>query len=722
MIRHREMEEQAARQSAAARGLSFGQFSAGGPGGGDVFGSSATGNDRPWLPRESSTWSNHAVNGDGAAGGGAHQSPWAAPRDSSNNNARHGGGTAPRAPWDESFGSEQIQPIGTPVRARSPINAGPVASEAQDTPGKAGSIEAAAQQQQQQAAVDEDDQVEIAASLSQSTTDPPASEPAESVAAAPDEAAAPPAAAATPPPPSQPQSEDPAPEQDWPQSPSAVEFAAEPEFNSQPAIPAGGAHTAAHDRKGRNAVVSGKHGAEAMGAADTKGASPSTTTSAAAGNVKVVSADQFRKGGRGDGQSQQQQQQPSTSVQTPLSSLLPGAPTSASATPSAKAAPWAQQAEPTQQQSSALSLREIQEAEARQAEAKRAAERAAAAQRRAAAAANGSASPSATKLPTTMSWGLASIPSSAKTAGPGSASGGVSTATGGRESPIATPAPAAWTAGKAAPRKTLTEIQEEERKRAAAQQHLKAAQAAAARKAYAESAARQQQHAGASAAPAPGWSVVGAGGKTSSNAANGGAANANAAATPASPAVRPVARNTASATHIPGVAGAWGATNGNQSNAPGGGGGGAAGSATAAARKATTNAVPTSTSNSSSVGSASTSSTTPSPEFLRYCKEQMRGLSVKVDDFIEMLLSFPLDPSPDVIEIIAESIYANSSTLDGRRLANDFVQKRKMDAGISGGGSADGSGSTSSGGASRGAAASQHGFQQVVKKGGRKRN
>lgn len=45
-----------------------------------------------------------------------------------------------------------------------------------------------------------------------------------------------------------------------------------------------------------------------------------------------------------------------------------------------------------------------------------------------------------------------------------------------------------------------------------------------------------------------------------------------------------------------------------------------------------------------------------------------------------MLLSFPLDPSPDVIEIIAESVYANSSTLDGRRFAADFVAKRKLDA------------------------------------------
>ena len=60
-----------------------------------------------------------------------------------------------------------------------------------------------------------------------------------------------------------------------------------------------------------------------------------------------------------------------------------------------------------------------------------------------------------------------------------------------------------------------------------------------------------------------------------------------------------------------------------------------------------------------------------------------------MEDFVEMLLSFPLDPSPDVVEIIAESVYANSSTMDGRRFAADFVAKRKMDA--QGGGATDAS-------------------------------
>lgn len=45
-----------------------------------------------------------------------------------------------------------------------------------------------------------------------------------------------------------------------------------------------------------------------------------------------------------------------------------------------------------------------------------------------------------------------------------------------------------------------------------------------------------------------------------------------------------------------------------------------------------------------------------------------------------MLLSFPLNPDPAVMEIISDSIYANSPTLDGRRFAQEFCTKRKADA------------------------------------------
>lgn len=44
-----------------------------------------------------------------------------------------------------------------------------------------------------------------------------------------------------------------------------------------------------------------------------------------------------------------------------------------------------------------------------------------------------------------------------------------------------------------------------------------------------------------------------------------------------------------------------------------------------------------------------------------------------------MLLSFPVDPDPSTTEIISDLIYANSTTLDGRRFAAEFVNKRKAD-------------------------------------------
>lgn len=47
---------------------------------------------------------------------------------------------------------------------------------------------------------------------------------------------------------------------------------------------------------------------------------------------------------------------------------------------------------------------------------------------------------------------------------------------------------------------------------------------------------------------------------------------------------------------------------------------------------------------------------------------------------MSMLLSFPMDPDPSTVEIISDLIYANSTTLDGRRFASEFVSKRKADA------------------------------------------
>lgn len=45
-----------------------------------------------------------------------------------------------------------------------------------------------------------------------------------------------------------------------------------------------------------------------------------------------------------------------------------------------------------------------------------------------------------------------------------------------------------------------------------------------------------------------------------------------------------------------------------------------------------------------------------------------------------MLLSFPLDPDPSTVEVIVEMVYGASTTVDGRRFADEFIAKRKVDA------------------------------------------
>ncbi|CAG8628750.1 9785_t:CDS:2, partial [Paraglomus occultum] len=71
----------------------------------------------------------------------------------------------------------------------------------------------------------------------------------------------------------------------------------------------------------------------------------------------------------------------------------------------------------------------------------------------------------------------------------------------------------------------------------------------------------------------------------------------------------------------------------------------------------------------------------PSEDFMKWCRQALRGLTnINSDEFIQMLLTFPLDPPPATIEIIQDSIYTYSPTLDGRRFADEFVKRRKADA------------------------------------------
>jgi PERQ amino acid-rich with GYF domain-containing protein len=89
----------------------------------------------------------------------------------------------------------------------------------------------------------------------------------------------------------------------------------------------------------------------------------------------------------------------------------------------------------------------------------------------------------------------------------------------------------------------------------------------------------------------------------------------------------------------------------------------------------------------------------PTHDFLRWMTGALKGLNKGVDrayvspvlsaclltnasedDIIQMLTSFQLDLDPSTVELIAEMIYANSTTLDGRRFAVEFIAKRNMDA------------------------------------------
>ncbi|KAG0279836.1 hypothetical protein BGZ95_012135 [Linnemannia exigua] len=70
-----------------------------------------------------------------------------------------------------------------------------------------------------------------------------------------------------------------------------------------------------------------------------------------------------------------------------------------------------------------------------------------------------------------------------------------------------------------------------------------------------------------------------------------------------------------------------------------------------------------------------------SEEFLRWCRQALKSLQgVVLEDFIQMLLTFPLNPDPMTIEIIQDSIYANSQSLNGRQFADEFIKRRKADA------------------------------------------
>ena len=91
-------------------------------------------------------------------------------------------------------------------------------------------------------------------------------------------------------------------------------------------------------------------------------------------------------------------------------------------------------------------------------------------------------------------------------------------------------------------------------------------------------------------------------------------------------------------------------------------------------------------------------STPASPELLKWCSEALKGLDVNsewessptcghssgltphtVNDFVQMLLSFPVPIDRSTRELIADSVYSSSRTLDGRYFADAFADKRAAD-------------------------------------------
>ncbi|KAG1757349.1 hypothetical protein EDB19DRAFT_1657020 [Suillus lakei] len=308
---------------------------------------------------------------------------------------------------------------------------------------------------------------------------------------------------------------------------------------------------------------------------------------------------------------------------------IPPAPIPALKSPSPVPKPaWATEDDAKKGKAS-LGLREIQEAEAKKAEARKAAERERLAR------ANVPIPPAVVEeaQPFTASWGLPTSQTGARaTVTP---RGGEAAGTPAANAPV-------WTSTSTAPaKKTMKEIQEEEERRK--KMGLKDSMAAAAaRRGYAETTFKVVPSAQATGGA---WTTVGANGKTN-------------APVPIPAAPTPVPARPAAAPSV------------------------------------STQAVPTPRPNGITVRSVSqtvpkATAATPSRvddtpvtsthDFFKWLSDTLKGLnhSVNLEDITQMLLSFPLDPDPSTSEIISDLIYANSTTLDGRRFAAEFVKRRR---------------------------------------------
>ncbi|EGG03780.1 uncharacterized protein MELLADRAFT_78488 [Melampsora larici-populina 98AG31] len=305
-------------------------------------------------------------------------------------------------------------------------------------------------------------------------------------------------------------------------------------------------------------------------------------------------------------------------------------------------APWSK--EDSKTPTSNLSLMEIQAIESKQAEKRRQAEKQAAANRalaEQAAAAERAAKAMKESLPPTSNWATASSPTK-------------------HHSQLGSPV--VW-GGKdnegtinSAPKQTMKQIQEEEaRRKKLAQQQLatKAASIGSTRSSagYAGSIGAVATKAAAVSGP---WSVVGAKSKVIAPPVNGARP-----VTSVVPGLPSTGRLSTSAQH----------------------------STLSKTPMSSTRTIASMTNNSNkAVTTSSTGTSTSAPEgpppasaeFMKWLREALRGMN-NVDDFMKMLLDFPINPDESVLEIVSDSVYAGSATLDGRRFAKEFNTRRHAD-------------------------------------------
>jgi PERQ amino acid-rich with GYF domain-containing protein len=85
---------------------------------------------------------------------------------------------------------------------------------------------------------------------------------------------------------------------------------------------------------------------------------------------------------------------------------------------------------------------------------------------------------------------------------------------------------------------------------------------------------------------------------------------------------------------------------------------------------------------------------------MKWLANALSGLNsdANVEQIMQILLDFPVDADAEVVEIMAELVYQNSKTMDGRRFAADFTSKRKADL-KNGGARASGAGASGTKGA-----------------------